>query len=171
MCIYSRWDRPTSYYMQTQTRSRLGDNAHWAFIFTVTYGSLQSPWLSAQMCVCISVELWHTLRLCMCVCVIELWHCAISLTSTQSHSSQLNHRNSLLGQNAAVAVSVCEPVCIHMPLCVCVHRNAPNEQYIVCVRGCTRVYTVSKIKSCCFWWISDKFYLCQEKIFPKVMQL
>lgn len=64
----------------------------------------------------------------VCVCRIELWLCAISLTSALSHSSQLNHGNRLYGQNAVLAVRV--SLYDHAHQCVCYHGNNPKEHYM-----------------------------------------
>lgn len=109
----------------------ISDNAHWAFIFTVNYGTPWSHWLCAQMWVCVRLKVymhksWIMTQTGLCVCVfvcwIELWHCTISLTSPESHSSQLNHGNRLYGQNAVLAMCVwaCRLLQDFLPACVCV---------------------------------------------------
>lgn len=118
------WETPHTFFFtlpfcNTHTDSHqlhtISDNAHWPFIFTVNYGTLWSHWLRAQTWVCASQTVcmhksWIMTHASLCVCVvvcwIELWHCAISLTSPESHSSQLNHGNRLYGQNAVLAVCV-----------------------------------------------------------------
>lgn len=136
------------------------------------------------MCICISVELWYPLCVCLrvrgCVFWIELWRCAISLTSTESHSSQLNHGNRLYGQKccfSSVCVSVCVCMCVYETLCaspcVCDCGNSPDIYYSIGMcqreREVLSIHTFSALKKwrdiSGVWCISDSFYLHRDIIF------
>lgn len=110
---------------------------------------------------------------CVCVCVeLNYGIALISLTSTESHSSQLNHGNRLYGQNAVLAV--CAWTCVHMQAFVCVTAEMPlmNITAWACVGEREISVWVSEKKTLLLvWFISDSFYLHQETISPAAMQL
>lgn len=125
------------------------------------------------MCICISVELWYPLCVCLrvrgCVFWIELWRCAISLTSTESHSSQLNHGNRLYGQKccfSSVCVSVCVCMCVYetpcASPCVCDCGNSPDIYYSIGIcqreREVLSIHTFSALKMKRYQWCLMYFW-------------